>query len=216
MERQHKLMAVLAGSLAATVLGAGFAIAQGSEEERSGEAPAPSGERHGGDGTPPEIAEMRAAPRAQPVSGVAPSGAAYSISRVQSSASESDATFCVEVATGAARSVGCLPNPNGRQAEFTRVILGEDLFVLTLAGDDVEAVEADVGGESDSVAMRRADFGPMSLFYRVSRNPAQSLTSAPGEGPPLPPAVEIEASDAAGNVLVRERRAPLPPESPSR
>jgi hypothetical protein len=100
--------------------------------------------------------------------GTAPSGAPYTISRIdaqQVGKDPSDA-FCFEIATPAASGQGCAPVPddagriNGEPQRPSFALLGSDRFFAAVAPRGVEAMEVGVVGQANAATSRSIDAGP--------------------------------------------------------
>ena len=99
--------------------------------------------------------------------GTAPSGAPYTISRIdaqQVGKDPSDA-FCFEIATTAASGQGCDPVPdeagliNGQPQRPSFALLGSDRFFTAIAPRGVEAMEVRVVGQANAATSRSLDAG---------------------------------------------------------
>lgn len=100
--------------------------------------------------------------------GTAPSGAIYTISRIdarQVGADPSDA-FCFEIATQGPRAQACAPVPdeagliNGQAQRPSFALLGSDRFFVAVAPRGVEAMEVGVVGQASAATSRSIDAGP--------------------------------------------------------
>lgn len=99
--------------------------------------------------------------------GTAPSGATYTISRIdaqQLGEDPSDA-FCFEIATPAASAQGCAPAPdeagliNGEPQRPSFALLGSDRFFAAIAPIGVESMEVGVVGQAKAATSRSLDAG---------------------------------------------------------
>jgi hypothetical protein len=100
--------------------------------------------------------------------GTAPSGASYTISRIdpqQVGEDPSDA-FCFEIATPGPRAQGCDPVPdeagliNGEPQRPSFGLLGSDRFFTAVAPRGVEAMKVAIVGQGDAGTSRSFDAGP--------------------------------------------------------
>jgi hypothetical protein len=100
--------------------------------------------------------------------GTAPSGAPYTIARIDAQRLGEDPSkaFCFEIATPAARGQGCDPVPdeagriNGQPQRPSFGLLGSDRFFTAIAPRGVEAMEVRVVGQGDAATSRSLDAGP--------------------------------------------------------
>jgi hypothetical protein len=100
--------------------------------------------------------------------GTAPSGATYTISRIdpqQVGEDPSDA-FCFEIATPGPRAQACAPVPdeagriNGQPQRPSFALLGSDRFFVAVAPRGVDAMEVGVVGQGNAGTSRSLDAGP--------------------------------------------------------
>jgi hypothetical protein len=100
--------------------------------------------------------------------GTAPSGAPYTISRIdpqQVGKDPSDA-FCFEISTPGPRAQACAPVPdeagriNGQPQRPSFAILGSDRFFVAVAPRGVDAMKVGVVGQGDTGTSRSFDAGP--------------------------------------------------------
>lgn len=100
--------------------------------------------------------------------GTAPSGAPYTISRIdaQQLGEDPSKAFCFEIATPAASGQGCDPVPdeagliNGQPQRPSFALLGSDRFFAAVAPRGVEAMEVAIVGQGDAATSRSIDAGP--------------------------------------------------------
>jgi hypothetical protein len=99
--------------------------------------------------------------------GTAPSGATYTISRIDAQQVGEDPSnaFCFEIATPAASAQGCAPVPdeagliNGQPQRPSFALLGSDRFFAAIAPRGVEAMEVGVVGQAKAATSRSLDAG---------------------------------------------------------
>ncbi len=99
--------------------------------------------------------------------GTAPSGATYTISRIdaQQVGEDPSKAFCFEIATPAASAQGCAPVPdeagliNGQPQRPSFALLGSDRFLAAIAPRGVEAMEVGVVGQAKAATSRSLDAG---------------------------------------------------------
>jgi hypothetical protein len=99
--------------------------------------------------------------------GTAPSGAPYTISRIDAQQLGEDPSnaFCFEIATPAARGQGCDPVPDeagrisGQPQRPSFALLGSDRFFTAIAPRGVEAMEVRVVGQANAARSRSLDAG---------------------------------------------------------
>ena len=99
--------------------------------------------------------------------GTAPSGASYTISRIDAQQVGEDPSnaFCFEIATPAASAQGCAPVPdeagliNGQPQRPSFALLGSDRFFAAVAPRGMEAMEVRVVGQADAATSRSLDAG---------------------------------------------------------
>jgi hypothetical protein len=99
--------------------------------------------------------------------GTAPSGATYTISRIdaQQVGEDPSKAFCFEIATPAASAQGCAPAPdeagliNGQPQRPSFALLGSDRFFAAIAPRGVEAMEVGVVGQAKAATSRSLDAG---------------------------------------------------------
>lgn len=122
--------------------------------------------------------------------GTAPSGAPYTISRIdaQELGQQPTEAVCVEIATPAASSHGCAPVPdgsgliNGEPQRPSFSVLGPDRFFAAVAPKGVKAMEVRIRGQAKAAVSRSLDAEPAGtlLFVTVggrivsSRDPSSS------------------------------------------
>jgi hypothetical protein len=122
--------------------------------------------------------------------GTAPSGASYTISRIdaQDLGEDPSKTFCIEIVTPAASAQGCAPVPDGsglidgqpQRPLFAQ--LGADRFFAAVAPRGVEAMQVRIVGEAKAAASRSLDAGSAGTLLLVtvggrivsSRDPSSS------------------------------------------
>jgi hypothetical protein len=100
--------------------------------------------------------------------GTAPSGATYTISRIdaQRVGEDPSAAFCFEIATTGPGAQGCAPVPddagriNGQPQRPSFVLLGSDRFFIAVAPRGVEAMEVGIVGQANAAKSRSIDAGP--------------------------------------------------------
>jgi hypothetical protein len=136
---------------------------------------------------PPEVPAPTAGIVAQ---GTAPSGASYTISRIdaQDLGEDPSKTFCLEIVTPAASAQGCAPVPDGsglidgqpQRPLFAQ--LGADRFFAAVAPRGVEAMQVRIVGEAKAAPSRSLDAGSAGTLLLVtvggrivsSRDPSSS------------------------------------------
>jgi len=99
--------------------------------------------------------------------GTAPSGATYTISRIDAQQVGGDPSnaFCFEIATPAASAQGCAQVPDeagliyGQPQRPLFALLGSDRFFAAIAPRGVEAMEVGVVGEAKAATSRSLDAG---------------------------------------------------------
>jgi hypothetical protein len=100
--------------------------------------------------------------------GTAPSGAPYTISRIdpqQVGKNPSDA-FCFEISTPGPRAQACAPVPdeagliNGQPQRPSFALLGSDRFLAAIAPRGVDAMDVRVVGQANAATSRSLDAGP--------------------------------------------------------
>jgi hypothetical protein len=99
--------------------------------------------------------------------GTAPSGASYTISRIDAQDLGEDASkaFCFEIATPAASAQGCAPVPDGsglidgQPQRPSFAVLGADRFFVAVAPKGVKAMEVRIDGEAKAAASQSLDAG---------------------------------------------------------
>lgn len=100
--------------------------------------------------------------------GTAPSGATYTISRIdaQQVGEDPSKAFCFEISTPAASAQGCAPVPdeagliNGQPQRPSFALLGSDRFFAAIAPRGVEAMDVRVVGQANAATSRSLDAGP--------------------------------------------------------
>jgi hypothetical protein len=100
--------------------------------------------------------------------GMAPSGATYTISRIdaQQVGEDPSKAFCFEISTPAASAQGCAPVPdeagliNGQPQRPSFALLGSDRFFVAVAPRGVEAMKVGVVGQGEAGTSRSFDAGP--------------------------------------------------------
>jgi hypothetical protein len=100
--------------------------------------------------------------------GTAPSGATYTISRIEAQQVGEDPSgaFCFEIATPGPRAQACAPVPdeagliNGQPQRPSFAILGSDRFFVAVAPRGVDAMEVGVVGQGKAATSRSLDAGP--------------------------------------------------------
>lgn len=122
--------------------------------------------------------------------GTAPSGASYTISRIdgQDLGQEPTEAVCFEIATPAASAQGCAPVPDGsglidgQPQRPLFAVLGADRFFAAVAPKGVEAMQVRIAGEAKAAVSRSLDAGPAGTLLLVtvggrtvsSRDPSSS------------------------------------------
>jgi hypothetical protein len=100
--------------------------------------------------------------------GTAPSGATYTISRIdpQRLGMDPSDAFCFEIATSGPGAQGCAPVPdeaglvNGQPQRPSFALLGSDRFFVAVAPRGVEAMEIRVVGQGNAGTSQSLDAGP--------------------------------------------------------
>jgi hypothetical protein len=100
--------------------------------------------------------------------GTAPSGATYTISRIdpQQVGEDPSAAFCFEIALSGPGAQACAPVPdeagriNGQPQRPSFALLGSDRFFVAVAPRGVEAMEVGVVGQANPATSRSIDAGP--------------------------------------------------------
>jgi hypothetical protein len=122
--------------------------------------------------------------------GTAPSGASYTLSRIdaQDLGQEPTEAVCFEIATPAASSHGCAPVPDGsglidgQPQRPSFALLGADRFFAAVAPKGVKAMQVRIAGEAKAAVSRSLDAGPAGTLLLVtvggrtvsSRDPSSS------------------------------------------
>src|SRR5918994_3751447 len=122
--------------------------------------------------------------------GTAPSGATYTISRIDAQRVGEDPSnaFCFEIATAAASAQACAPVPdeagliNGQPQRPSFALLGSDRFFAAVAPRGVAAMEVRVVGQANAATSRSLDAGSAGTLLLAtvggrktgSRDPAAS------------------------------------------
>jgi hypothetical protein len=98
----------------------------------------------------------------------APSGASYTISRIDAQRVGEDPSdaFCFEIATPDASGQACAPVPdeagriNGQPQRPSFALLGSDRFLAAIAPRGVDAMDVRVVGQANAATSRSLDAGP--------------------------------------------------------
>jgi hypothetical protein len=117
--------------------------------------------------------------------GRAPSGASYTISRIDAAQFKADPMrwFCAEIVTETSSTRGCDPAPDaGLPLRPSYGLLGTDRFFSIIAPPHVTAMEVQIRGEATTTAARSIDADPVgTLLVAVvggpqvtSRDPSSS------------------------------------------
>lgn len=104
--------------------------------------------------------------------GTAPSGATYTISRIDAQQFGEDPSnaFCFEIAITVTSAQGCAPVPdeagliNGQPQRPSFALLGSDRFFAAVAPRGVEAMEVRVVGQANAVTSRSLDAGSAGML----------------------------------------------------
>jgi len=115
--------------------------------------------------TPPGLPAATAGIVAQ---GTAPSGAPYTISRIdpQQVGRDPSEAFCFEISTPGPRAQACAPVPdeagriNGQPQRPSFALLGSDRFFVAIAPRGVDAMKVGVVGQGHAGTSRSFDAGP--------------------------------------------------------
>ena len=128
-------------------------------------------------------------------SGVTPNGKAYEISRVDSE----HQALCFPVAADAVSGRGCMSGSGAETLEgVAEVWLGDNLFVLALAGDQSEELRVTrVDDRGTATSRHVVDLGTERLLHAVLHTP-QATVPETDFGLPVPPALRVEAIDGEG------------------
>ena len=100
--------------------------------------------------------------------GTAPSGATYTISRIdaQQVGEDPSKAFCFEIATPGPSAQACAPVPdeagriNGQPQRPSFALLGSDRFFVAVAPRGVDAMEVGVVGQGNAATSQSLDAGP--------------------------------------------------------
>lgn len=104
--------------------------------------------------------------------GTAPSGAPYTISRIdpQQVGRDPSEAFCFEISTPGPRAQACAPVPdeagriNGQPQRPSFALLGSDRFFVAIAPRGVDAMKVGVVGQGHAGTSRSFDAGPAGRF----------------------------------------------------